>query len=335
MKKMFMFLIILFSLLAIQSLPAQAQATGPYDVVLAVNQFRIANGLPALQIDGSLMAAAGAHSDYQASIGQVTHVGANGSRPKDRAIAAGFGGGSTVFISENIAGGLDMSINSAIYNYWQDDLHLHTMLNPAALYIGAGMAKSGNYVYYTVDTGYWVGAPGSGTVPAPTGSTPQPPSGDPIDPFIVSTPGENGAIIHIVSFGQSLIGIANTYKDIVAKGLNINEFVAEVLILNNMSLDDYIFPGDQIILRAAFTPTTTPTPTDLPPTGTRTATATPNNDTATSWPTSPPLTWEPSATATPIAITISQDRQSIVIAAVLISLIALLTVIGVGLFRRN
>ncbi len=167
MKKRLPLFIMLFSLLAIQSLPAQAQATGPYDVILAVNQFRNANGLPALQIDGSLMAAAGAHSDYQASIGQVTHVGANGSRPKDRAIAAGFGGGSTVFVSENIAGGLDMSINSAIYNYWQDDLHLHTMLNPAALYIGAGMAKSGNYVYYTLDTGYWVGAPGSGAEPPP------------------------------------------------------------------------------------------------------------------------------------------------------------------------
>jgi hypothetical protein len=325
MKKMFMFLIILFSLLAIQSLPAQAQATGPYDVILAVNQFRNANGLPALQIDGSLMAAAQGHSDYQASIGTVTHYSGDGSRPKDRAIAAGFGGGSTIFVSENIAGGLDMSINSAIYNYWQDDLHLHTMLNPAALYIGAGMAKSGDYVYYTVDTGYWVGAPGSGADPPPTGSTPPPPSGDPIDPFIVSTPGEDGAIIHIVQFGQSLIGIANTYK----------VPVAEVLILNNISLDDLIFPGDQIILRAAFTPTTTPTPTDLPPTGTPTVTPTPKNETATPWPTSPPITWEPSATITPIPISISEGRQPLVIGAVLISLIALLSVIGVGLFRRN
>ena len=58
MKKTILFLAILLSLLFIQSLPAQAQATGPYDVILAVNQFRNANGLPALQIDGSLMAAA-------------------------------------------------------------------------------------------------------------------------------------------------------------------------------------------------------------------------------------------------------------------------------------
>jgi hypothetical protein len=128
-----------------------------------------------------------------------------------------------------------------------------------------------------------------------------------------------------VQFGQSLIGIANTYK----------VPVAEVLILNNISLDDLIFPGDQIILRAAFTPTTTPTPTDLPPTGTPTVTPTPKNETATPWPTSPPITWEPSATITPIPISISEGRQPLVIGAVLISLIALLSVIGVGLFRRN
>ncbi len=325
MIKRFLILSILFILLAVRSLPVQAQATGAYDVILAVNQFRNANGLPALQMDGSLMASAQGHSNYQASIGTVTHYGGDGSRPKDRAIAAGFGSGSTVFISENIAGGLDMSINSAIYNYWQDDLHLHTMLNPAALYIGAGMAKAGNYVYYTVDTGYWAGAPGSGTAPPSTGSTVQTPSSDPIDPFIVATPGENGAIIHIVQFGQSLIGITNTY-DIP---------IAEVLILNDIGLDDLIFPGDQIIMRAAFTPTSTSTPTDLPPTRTPTPSPTPKNETATPWPTSPLQTLEPSATLTPIPIAISQARQPLVIGAVLVSLIALLAVIGLGVFRRN
>lgn len=325
MKKTSVLLTILALLFIMQSLPVQAQATGAYDVILAVNEFRIANGLPALQIDGSLMAAAQGHSDYQASISQVTHYGANGSRPKDRDIAAGFGGGSTIFVSENIAGGMDMSINSAIYNYWQDAAHLNTMLNPAALYIGAGMAKAGDYVYYTVDTGYWVGAPSSGATPPPTGATAAPPAGDPIGGFIVSTPREDGAIIHIVESGQSLIGIANTYK----------VSVADVLILNDMGLEDVIYPGEEIILRAAFTPTVTPTPTNLPPSATPTATLTPKDETPTPWPTHAPQTWTPSPTATPISITISEGRESVVVGVVLVSLVALLAVIGAGLFRRN
>jgi hypothetical protein len=324
-KKTMLFLFILAALLGMQSLPVQAQASGPYDVIQAVNEFRTSKGFPALQIDGSLMAAAQSQSDYQAAIRQVTHIGANGSHAKDRAIAAGFGGGRTVFVSENIAGGINLSINAAIYNYWQDALHLSTMLNPAALYIGAGMAKAGDYVYYTVDTGYWSGAPGPETTPPPAGVTPIPPGGNPADPFILSTPRKDGAIIHIVAAGQSLIGIANTYK----------VSVAEVLKLNNMSLDDVIFPGDEIILRAAFTPTVTSTPTDVAPSATPTASRTPKDETPTPWPTRLPQTETPSPTVTPISITISEGRQSVVVVVVLISLVALLAVIAVGVFGRK
>ncbi len=82
-----------------------AQAGDPYSLIDAVNNLRAANGLPAYQINGTLMAIAQGHSDYQAAIGEVTHTGAGGTRPRDRAAAAGYGGGGTFFISENIAGG--------------------------------------------------------------------------------------------------------------------------------------------------------------------------------------------------------------------------------------
>ena len=154
-----------FSLLGLglRPLPRPARVEDGYQVVAAVNDFRTSHGLPALAIDAALMASAQAHSDYQASIGKVTHYGPGGSRPVDRAIAHGFGNGAQVFVSENIAGGMTMTIEKAIYQYWQDELHLHTMLNPAALFIGAGVGVSGEYVYYTVDTGYYVGAEGSGS----------------------------------------------------------------------------------------------------------------------------------------------------------------------------
>lgn len=64
-------------------------------------------------VNKALMASAQAHSDYQAEIGQVTHSGQGGSRPRDRAIAFGYGGGATVYVSENIAGGMNMSAAEA------------------------------------------------------------------------------------------------------------------------------------------------------------------------------------------------------------------------------
>ncbi|HIE57170.1 MAG TPA: CAP domain-containing protein, partial [Anaerolineales bacterium] len=77
--------------LGLTPLPKLNQAETPAQVIAAVNAFRTAQGLPALEVDYALMGAAQAHSDYQASIGQVTHTGAGGSRPIDRAYAWGFG----------------------------------------------------------------------------------------------------------------------------------------------------------------------------------------------------------------------------------------------------
>ena len=107
----------------------QAALFSAYDVINAVNQIRESNGLPPYQINGSLMAAAQAHSDYQASIGQVTHTGQGGSNAKSRAMAAGYGGGAAVFVSENIYGGGSASAQSAV-NWWMGDaLHQNTMLS--------------------------------------------------------------------------------------------------------------------------------------------------------------------------------------------------------------
>ncbi len=58
-----------------------AQAGDPYSLIDAVNNLRVANGLPSYQTDGILMSIAQAHSDYQAAIGDVTHTGAGGTRP--------------------------------------------------------------------------------------------------------------------------------------------------------------------------------------------------------------------------------------------------------------
>lgn len=332
--KLFLFLIIIFISLSLNiPLSAAQTTTDPYAVVAAVNQFRTSQGLPALQINNSLMAAAQAQSDYQASIRTVTHRGAGGTGAKDRAIIHGFGGGATVFVSENIAGGSYMSIEDAIYKYWQDDLHLRTMLNPASVYIGAGVATvpEDNYVYYTVVTGYISGQAGSGSDPAYTPAAPAatapptPTPGPTAVPFIVSTPRSDGAIIHVVGYGQSLIGIANTY----------DTQVADVLELNGMTMDDVIYPGDEIIIKPSNTPAPTKaSPTPVPSsTPLRTATPQESSTPQPSW--TPANTATPSMTASPTAIVISAEKEPVVVGSVLLSLAVLVGVIVLGLIKRN
>ncbi|MCK5429875.1 MAG: CAP domain-containing protein, partial [Anaerolineales bacterium] len=133
-------------------------ASSPSEVIQLVNQLRKANGLPAYQVNSALMAAAQAHSEYQAAVGSVTHTGSGGSRPRDRAIAMGYGGGGAVFVSENIMGGNSMTAQKAV-QWWQGDApHLNTMLSPNYQDVGAGVAVSGSAVYITLDVGYIAGA---------------------------------------------------------------------------------------------------------------------------------------------------------------------------------
>jgi LysM repeat protein len=188
------------------------------------------------------------HSQYQASIGTWTHVSADGSRPIDRAYAAGFGNGATIFISENVAYGQNASIIEIINGPWNDPDHHHTMYNPSAKYIGAGVAYAGDLVFYTVDTGYWVGDP------APTPEIPVV-SGTPSSslmptavPVIVSTPLFDGTVKHIIAGGQSLWTIAAVY----------NVPLEEIRLLNELEPDAIMNLGDEIIIQPSYTPTNTP-----------------------------------------------------------------------------
>ena len=57
--------------------PAQARPlhANAYELIDAVNSLRAKNGLPAYSVNSILMSVAQSHSDYQASIGSVTHYG--------------------------------------------------------------------------------------------------------------------------------------------------------------------------------------------------------------------------------------------------------------------
>jgi uncharacterized protein YkwD len=231
----------LIFLTIIPTISGLAKTDNAYDLIGAVNQLRQANGLPAYQVNGSLMAAAQAHSEYQASIGSITHTGAGGSNAKGRAIAAGYGDGATVYVSENIAGGNQMSYQQAVQMWQGDSLHLNTMLGGNYTDVGAGVAIAGDRVYFTLDVGYIAGSPGSGS--PVTGSTSQPPAAaaNPVQPVVTSTPGPDGSISHKVQSGQTLWAISAIYK----------VSLPEILAINGFTDNTLIFPGDEILIRSA------------------------------------------------------------------------------------
>lgn len=221
-----------------------------YDLIDEVNALRAANGLAPYNIDPILMAVAQAHNDYQVSTGTTTHYSADGSRPRDRAIAAGYGGGATVFISENIAGGTGLTPAEAVV-WWQgDDPHLNTMLGPNYTDVGAGAGESGGVWRYTLDAGYVAGGSYVAATPAPTA----PGAGAaPISPgFILSTPAADGSIVHVVQSGQTLWTIAAYY------GVDVDT----LLQLNNLPASPLLRVGQEIVVQTAMTQTPSPVPTE-------------------------------------------------------------------------
>lgn len=240
----------------------------PYALIGEVNALRAANGLSPLNPDPILMSIVQQHADYMASIGSVTHYSADGSRPFQRALAAGYpvtgdlsrGG----FYSENIIAGRNLSPAEAVSRWTGDAPHLNTMLSPNFTDIGAGVSIVGSTVYYVIDTSRKSGA----SVPA---YTPQSVNGTPVynlNPLVSTifpnTPMPDGSIIHVVKPGETLWLIAISY------GMKINE----ILFLNNIPKDSPIYPGQQLVIKTALA-TLTPSPApSLTPSRTPGSTAT-------------------------------------------------------------
>lgn len=246
--------------------PALAQAGSAADLIAGVNALRAANGLPPLETDPALMAAAQAHAEYQAAIGAATHSGPGGSSPRDRAVAAGYGGGAAVFVAENIATGRDLTVASAVNTIWADSLHRGTMLNAQITHAGAGVASANGSVYYTLNVGYIAGgaaAPAAvqsaSSTPSPT--PPAPVSTQPPEAAVQrATPQEDGSIIHEIQPGEALWSIAMAY------GITIDE----INRMNNLAANAVLYAGNRLIVAPSYTPTTPPTETATLPPPTRT-----------------------------------------------------------------
>ena len=226
-----------------------ASSGNAYDVIAAVNQVRSANGLPSFDVNGALMAAAQAHSDYQAASGSISHSGSGGSNPTSRALAAGYSGS----VIENIYGGMNASPQQAV-SWWQgDSLHLNTLLSTRHTDAGAGVATSGGVVYYTLDVGSGAGgssgSTGASTLPA-SGAAVAPATAVAFNPVLIASPNPDGSIVHVVQAGQTLWTIAATYK--IA--------LADLLQLNGFTSNTFIYPGNKILIKPAGAESVTTAP---------------------------------------------------------------------------
>ncbi len=272
--------------------PVIADAQSASEVIARINAYRAQNGLYTYAINQNLMGSAQIQSDYQASVQSVTHTGSGGSSPRDRAYAAGYGGGATIWVSEIIYGGTQATVDTAI-SWWKgSSVHNNAMLSPQSLEIGAGVASSGGSTYFTVVMGTI-----SGSTSGETGGEIPPPA-IPFNPVQAAEPAADGSIVHIVQAGQTLWTIAAVY-DVP---------LDQLLELNDLTLDDLLQPDQEIKIRPPQDEKSSRTPTVEDPSDQ--PTKEPTTDPTASSDTFPTMVPGPISTIPPTSIALSAQESS-------------------------
>ncbi|MFC1997566.1 LysM peptidoglycan-binding domain-containing protein [Chloroflexota bacterium] len=233
---------------------AQTGAVSRSEMIRAMNTLRVSYGLPALIEDPIVNAVAQATAATMAGNNMSWHIG----DVRGRIAAAGYGGGATVWATENFAVGR-MSIDE-IMQVWADPDHMRPAVNPAYCHVGAGVAQApdGRYYYilqaaYTSDKACGEYKPVTGDDPE-SGANPPPPVSQIIIPVKIATPDPEGRIYHIVQAGQSFWSIAIAYQITIR----------DLEVWNNLSRDTGLFVGQQLFIPSSGTEGyATPTPVGM------------------------------------------------------------------------
>ena len=198
-----------------ENLPAQANQTSAYEMIIAMNTLRVSYGLPALIEDPIINAVAQSTAATMAASNMSWHIG----DVRGRLAAAGYGGGSTVWATENFAmSSMGMGIDE-IMAVWADPDHMRPAVEPAYCHVGAGVAQANGKTYYVLQAAYISGQEcgSSSTSTGETGSSGTGTGTGPvvsqlIMPVSIATPDEDGNTYHVVQAGQSLWSIAIAYQ---------------------------------------------------------------------------------------------------------------------------
>lgn len=242
-----------------QSARQQSQVTA-YDLIIAMNTLRISYGLPALIEDPIINAVAQNTAQIMADNQMSWHIG----DVRGRLATAGYGGGATVWATENFAVGVGGRTIDEIMLSWSDSEHMRPATNPAYCNVGAGIATSANgrtyYILqaaYTSDKACGEYTSVGGTTNEPGGSTDQgraPGISQLIVPVKIAEPDEAGLVYHVVQAGQSFWSIAVAYK-ITIKDLET---------WNNLSRDSGLQVGQKLFIPTSNTEGyATPTPVGM------------------------------------------------------------------------
>ena len=199
----------------IPPLPARARPlpqASAFDLILAMNTLRVSNGFPPLIEDPIIDAVAQSTAAIMAANNMSWHIG----DVRGRLASAGYGGGGTVWATENFAvssGGMGIDEIMAV---WADPDHMRPAVNGAYCHVGAGTAStSDGRIYYILQAAYVSGqecgsitsSPGGVPSGGASGGVPQL-----IVPVKVATPGADGKTYHVVQSGQSFWSIAIAYQ---------------------------------------------------------------------------------------------------------------------------
>lgn len=244
------------------SIPVPMMQSDVDTLIQLINQMRLENGLNALTPNSILMQVAQSHAEYQAATGTITHYSADGTRPFQRALNAGYWVAGDLsqngWFSENIIGGPGMTPSRAVEAWTGDAPHLNTMLGANYQDIGVGIASDGESWYYTVDTAKPSSVPVAYTPEAQVESSSAPGY---IVPVKIATPMVGGSIYHEVQSGQTLWTVSEAYE------VDMNQIAS----LNGRLGSEQIYIGESLLIRPAFTVTPLlPTETSAPRTHTPT-----------------------------------------------------------------
>ncbi len=232
--------------------PAPAQQVSAYELILAMNTLRVAYGLPALIEDPIVNAVAQNTAATMAANNMSWHIG----DVRGRIASAGYGGGGTVWATENFAvssGGMGIDEIMAV---WADAEHMRPAVTAAYCHVGAGAAQtSDGRIYYILQAAYVSGqecgssAPSIGGTPQ-VGAIPNPVS-QLILPVKIATADAEGKVFHDVQAGQSFWSIAIAYQ------ITIHDLE----VWNNISRDTPLKAGQRLFIPGKDTAGyATPTP---------------------------------------------------------------------------
>ncbi len=240
---------------------APLQVPTAYELIDAVNAYRVANGLTPYAIDSLLMISAQTHAEYLASQSDSLsgHVGAGGTDADARAAAVGYPQVPGLDINENWASlPISADLDTLLFEVWGDSQHTHTMLHQMGQHVGAGVAVAGDTVIYVLDVAAFWGDAGL-TVQPTSDAYPGVSSGNSsgvsisqyMAPVEIAEPDKEGRVIHTVLQGQTLWSIATTY------GVKIDQ----ICQLNGLTSESLIYAGEKLLIKMIPTPSLVPTTT--------------------------------------------------------------------------